>query len=97
MTRTSDTTSLSDLRRNLRGHLRRAKGTGRPLFVTTNGQTDAVVLRPDAFDALAARAELTDSLVMLDASQRDIDEGRTEDANGALSRIAGALGLDLAR
>lgn len=97
MTRTSDITSFSDLRRNLREHLKKAKETGRPLFVTTNGQTDAVVLSPDPFDALAARAELADSLAMLDASQRDIEAGRTEDANGALNRIAGALGLDLAR
>ena len=97
MTRTSDITSFSDLRRNLREHLRKAKETGRPLFVTTNGHTDAVVLSPEAFDALAARAELADSLAMLEASHHDIREGRTEDAKDALGRIAENLGLQLDR
>lgn len=96
MTRTSDITSFSDLRRNLREHLERAKQSGRPLFVTSNGQADAVVLSPEAFDALVSRADLVTSLTMLEASQSDIAAGRTDDARTALRQLANTLGVKLA-
>ena len=42
MPRSSDVTSFTEHRQRLREQLRRAGETGRPLFVTTNGVTDAV-------------------------------------------------------
>lgn len=62
--------------------------------MTTNGKTDAVVLSPETFDRLMERAELADSLSMLEASQADIAAGRTEDADVFFDRIAAELGLD---
>ncbi|MEM6925631.1 MAG: type II toxin-antitoxin system Phd/YefM family antitoxin [Myxococcota bacterium] len=86
--------SFTDLRQHLREYLQKARETGRPLYVTTNGKTDAVVLSPEAFDRLMERAELGESLSMLEASQADIAEGRTEDAEVVFERTAAELGLD---
>ena len=53
MARSTDITSLTEHRKNLRDHFRQVRETGRPLFITTNGETNAVVLSPEAYDALA--------------------------------------------
>jgi len=95
--RTTDITSFTEHRKHLRDHLRQIRATGRPLYITTNGQTDAVVLSPEAYDELADKAELAESLAMLDRSQEDIRHGRTHPAKQALRRIAEELGLNLDR
>lgn len=69
--------------------------TGRPLYVTTNGKTDAVVLSPEAYDELADKAELAESLAMIDRSSEDMQEGRTQSAKSALKKLAEELGLKL--
>jgi len=97
MARSTDITSFTDYRRHLRDHFRQVQETGRPLFVTTNGEANAVVLSPQAYDALADKAELAESLVMLDHSMEDIREGRTHPAKPALKKIADELGLKLDR
>ncbi len=97
MTRASDITSFTDFRTHLRDHLDQSKVTGRPLFVTTNGETEAVVLSPATFDELMDQAELAKSLVTLDRSTEDIKVGRTRPAKAALHQIAGELKLKLER
>ncbi len=97
MARSTDITSLTEYRRHLRDHLRQVRETGRPLYVTTNGKTDAVVLSPEAYDALAEKAELADSLVMIDRSVADVREDRTQPAKPALRNIAREPGLKLDR
>lgn len=97
MTRSSDITSFTDFRTRLRDHLDQRKTTGRPLFVTTNGETEAVVLSPAAFDELMDQAELARSLSLLDRSADDIKAGRTRPAKAALREIADELRLKLDR
>lgn len=97
MTRTSDITSFSDFRSHLRDHLDQSKATGRPLFVTTNGETEAVVLSAAAYDELMEQAELARSLATLDRSMEDIKAGRTRPAKAALRQIADELGVRLDR
>ena len=97
MTRSDDITSLSDFRAHLRDHLDHRKETGRPLFVTANGETEAVVLSPAAFDELMDQAELAKSLALIDRSMEDIKAGRTQPAKTALRQIARKLGLKLNR
>jgi len=97
MTRTDDITSFTEHRQNLRAHLRKVAATGRPLYVTTNGRTDAVVLSPEAYDALADKAELAESLAMVERGMEDIRHGRTEPLKPALRKIADELGLKLDR
>ncbi len=97
MARSSDITSFTEHRRKLRDHIRQVRETGRPLYVTTNGETDAVVLSPDAYDALADKAELAESLAMIDRSAEDVSAGRTHPATPALRKIAEELGLKLDR
>jgi prevent-host-death family protein len=97
MTRTDDITSFTEHRRNLREHLRRVAETGRPLYVTTNGHTDAVVLSPQAYDALADKAELAESLGKVERAMDDVRAARTRPLKPALKRIADQLGLKLDR
>ena len=97
MTRATDITSLSDFRSRLRVHLDRSNASGRPLFVTNNGETEAVVLSPAAFDSLMDQAELSRSLKTLDRSLEDIPAGRTRPAKKALRQIAKELNLKINR
>ncbi|HEY8751800.1 MAG TPA: type II toxin-antitoxin system Phd/YefM family antitoxin [Tepidisphaeraceae bacterium] len=97
MTRSSDITSFTDFRARLRAHLDARKTTGRPLFVTTNGETEAVVLSPEAFDALMDQAELNESLSLLDRSEEDLEAGRVMSAKAGLRKIAAELNLKLDR
>lgn len=97
MARTDDITSFTEHRRNLREHLRKVAETGRPLYVTTNGHTDAVVLSPQAYDALADKAELAESLGKVERAMDDVRTGRTQPLKPALKHIAEQLGLKLDR
>lgn len=97
MARTRDITSFTEHRQRLRDHFEQVKATGRPLYVTTNGETDAVVLSPETYDALADKAELLESLAALDRSMEDVKNGRTLPAKQALREIAEELGLKLDR
>jgi prevent-host-death family protein len=97
MARSTDITSFTEHRKNLRRHLEQVRQSGRPLFITTNGETDAVVLSPEAYDTLADKAELAESLAMIDRSMEDIAGGRTQPVKAALKKIADELGLQLDR
>lgn len=97
MIRTSDITSFTDHRQNLREHLNRVKETGRPLYITTNGETEAVVLSAKAFDEMAERVEFAETLDMLRRSEEDINAGRTMDALEAIRQIARKHGVKLNR
>jgi len=97
MARSTDITSFTEYRRHLRDHLRQVRETGRPLYVTTNGKTDAVVLSPEAYDRLADKAELAESLAIVDQSGKDIAAGRTQPAKRAIEDLADELGLKLDR
>lgn len=97
MNRSTDITSFTKHRQHLRAHLDQVRSTGRPLYITTNGETAAVVLSPETFDALAEKAELAEGLAMLDRSREDIRAGRTRSAKAAIREIAGELGLKLVR
>jgi len=97
MTRSADITSFTEHRKHLRDHLKQVRETGRPLYITTNGETDAVVLSSAAYDTLADKAELAESLAMIDCGVEDIAEGRTQAAKPALKKIADDLGLSLDR
>jgi PHD/YefM family antitoxin component YafN of YafNO toxin-antitoxin module len=94
MTRSSDITSFSEVRQNLRKHLTRLKRTGRPLYITTNGQTDAVVLSPRAYDALVGKAETAEHLAAIDRGVEDATAGRVHDFREGIRALTAELGLD---
>jgi prevent-host-death family protein len=95
MTRSTDITSFTDFRARLRSHLDQQKKTGRPLFITSNGETEAVVLSPATYDELVSQVELMRSLAMIDRSEEDIRAGRTQPAKEAIREIAKNLDLKL--
>ncbi|MBX3318138.1 MAG: type II toxin-antitoxin system Phd/YefM family antitoxin [Phycisphaeraceae bacterium] len=88
MTRTTDITSVTEHRKNLREHLDRLNKSDRPLYVTTNGQTEAVVLSARAYDELADRADMAETLAMILRSEADLKAGRARDAREAVRSIA---------
>ncbi len=97
MIRSSDITSLSEYRKHLREHHDRIRRSKRPLYVTSNGETDAVVLSPEAFDELVEQLEIAESLRMIDRSREDIKAGRVQPFRDAIRDIADELGLKLDR
>lgn len=97
MIRSNDITSVTEHRTHLKEHLLQVNRTGRPLFITTNGQTEAVVLSPVAYDKLAEEAEMARSLAMLDQGMLDIAAGRTQPAKEAIEEIAAKYGIELSK
>ena len=82
MTKTEDTTSVSEHQARLNEHLRLVKETGRPLFITADGDEgrEGVLLSPDAYAAMRDEIDLAKSLRQVDASMDDIKAGRTRPA-----------------
>lgn len=95
MTRTTDITSFTDLRNNLRPQLNQVRDSGRPLFVTTNGQTEAVVLSREAFDELQSKAELVESLAAIERGVQDAKAGRVRPMREGIRQIADEFGVTL--
>lgn len=95
MTRSTDITTFSDLRQHMRERFDRLKETGRPLFVTSNGEPDAVVLSPEAFDSLSAKAEIAEDIKAVERGMEDVRAGRVRDYRQAIRDIADRLGLKL--
>jgi prevent-host-death family protein len=97
MIRSNDITSVTDCRAHLREHLDRLAQTGRPLYITSNGTAEAVLLSATAYDELAEKADLGEALAMIRQSKRDIAAGRTQDAREAMRELAQELGIRLDR
>lgn len=97
MTRSTDITSFTELRNNLRGELDRVRASGRPLFVTSKGQPEAVLLSADAFDRLTDKADLVDSIAAIERGLADIADGRVRPMREGIYQIADELGLKLDR
>jgi len=94
--RSNDITNVTQHRDHLRDHLNQVKDTGRPLFITNKGgETEAVMLSAQAYDEMAEKAALSDSLSMLDRSMDDIKAGRTrpfrEAIKGMIEEFGGKL------
>jgi PHD/YefM family antitoxin component YafN of YafNO toxin-antitoxin module len=88
MIRTNDITSFTDYRQHLRQHHSYIRETGRPFYVTNKGEVEAVVLSPEAFNALADRAELPEILAMIARSESDLKAGCASDALKTLRKLA---------
>ena len=93
MNRYEDVTNFTEHRQHLREHLSRVRETGRPLYVTTNGEPEAVVLSAEAYDALVDRAELAETVLMIRRSEADAAAGRVRPAREAVATLAARLGV----
>lgn len=91
MNRSTDITSFSSHRQHLREHLDRVRSTGRPLFITTHGETDAVLLSAEAFDQLVEKAELAESLKLIDRGMEQVETGEGRSLKDAITEIAANL------
>lgn len=98
--RTKDIQPLTEHRAHLAEHFQQVRETGRPLFITANGRTAAVVLSPDSYDALIAlaeKAELVESLTIIRQGRDDFNAGRVQDARVSIRQLADKHGIDLRR
>jgi len=71
--------------------------TGRPLFLTSDGRTEAVVLGPDAYEELLDQSRLPEILAASERSRADHDAGRGTEAIEGIRRIAERHGVELDR
>jgi prevent-host-death family protein len=93
--RSEDIQPFTEYRAHLADHHRRVRETGRPLFVTKDGRTSAVVLSPEAYDRLAEFAQQADDLAAIRRSLADVSVGRVRSAKDALKDIAARVGVKL--
>ena len=97
---TKDILPLTEHRAHLSENFQRIRETGRPLFVTSNGRTAAVVLSPEAYDvlrALADKAEFAENLLLIRQGMEDFKNGQVHDARESIRQIAKERGIDLSR
>lgn len=95
--RTEDIQPFTEYRAHLAEHHRRVQETGRPLFVTRDGRTSAVVLSPVAYDRLAEAAQQAEELAAIRRSVADVEAGRVRSAKDALRDIAARVGIPVVR
>ena len=97
MERSLDTTDFAEYQKNLRAHHQRINQSGRPLYVSGDGEADAVVLSVKAFEELADRADMGQTLAMIARSEADLQDGRVVEGHEALRQIAQKHSLRLDR
>lgn len=95
MVRSTDITSFTELRQNLREHLDRVKGTDRPLFITTNGETEAIMLSSRVYDEMLDRLERVELIERLRLAAKESEEGKTIPLDEAFRELAHKYGLKL--
>jgi prevent-host-death family protein len=71
---TEDIQSVTDLKRNTRKILDRARRTGRPIVLTVNGKADAVLLDARTFEKYMRASNLAR---LIKPAEEDIEAGRT--------------------
>ena len=86
MARSSDITSFTEHRQHLRDHLQQVRETGRPLYITRNGKTEAIVLRSKDHGLNDNRQGRTDD-------RQGAPERTTEANHGSISRAGASLPL----
>lgn len=91
--KTSDIQSVSAFRANLTSDLERIRETGRPLFLTQNGTTAAVVLSPEDYDRIASELEVARNVEAIRRGLDDVKAGRAVPADEAEKWIRQKTGL----
>lgn len=87
MSRSTDITNFTEHRSKLRDHLNHVKQTGRPLYITTDGVAEAVVMSAKAYDELADRADMAESMAMMQRSDAEYKAGKGLDAKEAIRSL----------
>jgi prevent-host-death family protein len=83
----NDIQSLSHFKRNSNELMKRLKDTGNPVVLTVNGKAEVVVQDAAAYQRLVELAEKVEMVEFLLESKRDIEAGRTVDAEEFLKSL----------
>ncbi|MFO0927987.1 MAG: type II toxin-antitoxin system Phd/YefM family antitoxin [Gemmataceae bacterium] len=83
----NDIQSLSHFKRNSAELMKRMKEPGNPVVLTVNGKAEVVVQDAQAYQRLMELAARAEMMEFLEASRKDIDEGRTVPAREALEEL----------
>ncbi|MFO0842450.1 MAG: type II toxin-antitoxin system Phd/YefM family antitoxin [Gemmataceae bacterium] len=83
----NDILSLSDFKRNSHELMKRIKATGNPVVLTVNGKAEVVVQDATSYQRLLDLASKAEMVEFLLESKRDVDAGRTVNAEGFLESL----------
>ena len=97
MTRAQDITTASNYRSHQSDHHTKLRETGRPLFITNRGKPEAVLLSPEAFDAMQDQLDLAESIAQINRSEQQYADGLGIDTLEGLKKIAADRGISLDR
>ena len=71
-----DIHSITDLKKNTHAILNQAHATGRPIVLTVNGKTSAVLLDAKEYEKIMSAFKM---LQLLIPAEEDVTEGRTKE------------------
>jgi prevent-host-death family protein len=83
----NDIQSLSYFKRNSAELMERMKDTGNPVVLTVNGKAEVVIQDAASYQRLMDLANKAEMMEFLLESKRDIDAGRTVDADEFLNSL----------
>lgn len=87
---TEDIRPITDLKRNSQEILSHIHATKRPVVLTVNGRTDAVLLDAKVYEEMAKAFELSK---MLSVAEDDINQGRIRSAKSFFKEFKNAKNI----
>jgi PHD/YefM family antitoxin component YafN of YafNO toxin-antitoxin module len=84
---TEDIHSLTDFKKNTNEFIHDLKKSGRPTILTINGKAELVVMDAAAFHKMQEQRELEESIVAVNRSLKDFEEGRYSSAEDMFKRL----------
>ncbi len=90
---TKDVQSLTDFRRNSSKFLKQIKKSKRPIVLTVNGKSKAVVQDAESYQRLLDIAARADVYEAIRQGLDDIDKGRTRPAREVLNELRRRYGI----
>lgn len=82
-----DIDSLSNFKRKTAAFLKRMRSTGHPIVLTVNGKASFVVQDAAAYQRLLERAELAETVALIQKGREDIRSGKIRPMREAVEQL----------
>ncbi|MGB0715696.1 MAG: type II toxin-antitoxin system Phd/YefM family antitoxin [Phycisphaerae bacterium] len=92
---TTDIRTSTELQANLKADLRHVRETGRPMFITEQGQTAGVLLSPSVYSDMEEKAKFADDIAAIRRGLDDVKNGRAVPFDDAMREIAAKYNISL--